>query len=293
MEVRSGFVAVVGRPNVGKSTLVNYVIGSKVAIVSEKPQTTRNQVQGVLTREDAQVVFIDTPGLHVPKHKLGQYMVRQARTAVSEVDVVVFVFDGSAGFTSEDERIYDELRELSGKGPELVVVANKADAMAEAQRKRLQNLKFSSLMLVSALTGQGVEEFLALLISKLPLGPKYYPDDWVSAHPEQFIVAEFIREKVLRSTEEEVPHAVAVIIEDFRQREQRELIDIRATIIVERDSQKGIIIGKGGRMLKSIGQAARLDIEALLGSQVNLQLWVKVKKNWRKNEDELRRLGYR
>ncbi|HHV43701.1 MAG TPA: GTPase Era [Firmicutes bacterium] len=291
MEIRSGFVAIVGRPNVGKSTLLNQIVGSKVAIVSNKPQTTRNQIQGVLTRPDAQVIFIDTPGLHKPLHELGEYMVQQARSAILEVDVVVFLFDGAAGFTAADERIHQELVDLAQGGPELLVVANKADLMEKDQREELLTL-FPTLLFVSAVTGEGVDAFVEHLVSKLPLGPQYYPSDWVSNHPEQFIVAEFIREKVLEYTEEEVPHAVAVMIDDFSQREDRDLIDIHATIIVERDSQKGIIIGKGGRMLKSIGQGARQEIEALLGSQVNLQLWVKVKKNWRKKEEELRRFGY-
>lgn len=297
---RSGFVAVVGRPNVGKSTLLNSLIGQKVAIVSDKPQTTRNRIHCILTRADAQVVFLDTPGIHRPLHKLGEYMVDVALRTLDEVDVVLFVVDASHRPGRGDEYIAN----LLAKSETPVVLAlNKVDLWpkqgqtAKAQEETIQGYgalgKFKDILPISALEGKGLDELMEVLVGLLPEGPKYYPEDWVTDHPEQFVIAELIREKVLLLTREEIPHATAVVVEEMRAREDRDLIDVWATIYVERNSQKGIVIGKDGAMLKQVGQLARDEIEALLGSQINLQLWVKVKDDWRNKKGSLCDLGYR
>lgn len=306
-------VAVVGRPNVGKSTLVNGLVGEKVAIVSDKPQTTRHRIQAVLTRGDAQVVFVDTPGLHKPRHRLGEYMTREARSVIPEVDVLLFVVDGGAGVTGRDRWIAERLAEA--RSP-VVLVVNKIDLVDEtgaapehipealtAQFGRgpiaaavapfLELGAFASVHAVSARTGRGLRELVDDIAARLPEGPKYFPDDWVTDRPEQFLVAEFIREQVLHNTEQEVPHSVAVLVEEMKPRRGRDLVDVRATIIVERDSQKGIVIGRDGAMLKRIGQAARQEIQRLLGSQVHLELWVKAKPGWRDRAGSLQELGFR
>lgn len=302
---RSGFVSIVGRPNVGKSTLINRFVGQKVAIVSDKPQTTRNRIQAVLTLPQAQIIFLDTPGIHKPKHRLGERMVRTAMRTWNEVDAIAFLIDGSVGVGSGDRYIAADLAEV--KTP-VVLVVNKIDqvqdpaedvierAAAELSQFAASNgreLRFQSKFAVSALTGDGVERLRDALIELLPEGPKYYPDDWVTDHPERFVISELIREKILHHTRDEVPHSVAVYVERIAPRNERDLIDVEATIYVERDSQRGIIIGKGGSMLKQIGTEARLEIEALLGSSINLQLWVKVKRDWRNVEGSLQEFGYR
>ncbi|NLN16087.1 MAG: GTPase Era [Firmicutes bacterium] len=289
---RSGFVAIIGRPNVGKSTLLNRLLGQKVAIVSDKPQTTRNQIRGILTLPHAQVVFVDTPGMHKPFHLLGEYMMREVRGALSDVDLALLVVDGSQPPGQGDRFIAEEL--VEAKVPVLLVV-NKGDRLGDAEWLRGYEAlgDFLGTVVVSALTGGGLGDLVRRLIDHLPPGPQYYPEDMVSDQPLKFILGEYIREKVLELTREEVPHSVAVEVEEVSPREDRELTDIRATIYVEKDSQKGIIIGKGGQMLRSIGQLARTEMEALLERQVNLQLWVKVKKDWRHQEGSLRSLGYR
>ncbi|MBO8141430.1 MAG: GTPase Era [Firmicutes bacterium] len=292
-EVRSGFAALIGRPNVGKSTLLNRLVGEKVAIVSDKPQTTRHRIQAVLTRPDAQVVFIDTPGLHKPRHRLGEYMIQAARGTLSEVDVVLFVVDGAAGVAGGDRRIAEE---LSGIDTPVLLVINKMDLVKdpEAAAKRFASLGgFAGAVPVSALTGEGSESLVDEIVRRLPPGPKYFPEDWVTDRPEEFLVAELIREQVFHHTEQEVPHSAAVVVEEMRRRPGRELVDVRATIVVDRESQKGIIIGQGGHRLKRIGQLARLEIERLLGSPINLQLWVKAKPGWRDRPGALQELGYR
>lgn len=295
---RSGFVGVIGRPNVGKSTLVNQLVGQKVAIVSDKPQTTRNRIHGIIHRPNGQVVLVDTPGVHQPLHRLGRYMNRVAHEAAGEVDVIWFLRDATQPRHPGDEPVAERVRQV--KAP-VFVVFNKADALDSGGRGRLPTQEelaqeipnLAGVHVISALLGEGVEELLQATLALLPEGPRYYPEDWISDHPQEFVAAELIREKVLLLTRDEVPHSVAVEIERFSQRPDKPLIDIEATIYVERESQKPIIIGKGGSMLKQIGQLARLDMEAFLGQQVNLKLWVKVKPDWREKEGALQQLGYR
>ncbi|NLY51873.1 MAG: GTPase Era [Firmicutes bacterium] len=294
---RSGFAAVVGRPNVGKSTMMNSLLGQKVAIVSDKPQTTRNRIHCILTRPDAQIVFLDTPGIHKPLHKLGEYMVKTALRTLNEVDAIVFVVDASKAPGRGDEFVAAQLKRADAP---VILAANKVDLWESGREDEREEIlaayaalgDFDKVMPVSALTGSGLTELVDAVIERLPEGPKYYPDDWITDHPEQFIMAELIREKVLLLTREEIPHATAVVVEKVEAREDRDLVDVWATIYVERSSQKGIVIGKGGSMLKEVGKLARQDIEALLGSQVNLQLWVKVKDDWREKAGTLSDFGY-
>lgn len=292
-DFRSGFVAVIGRPNVGKSTLLNALIGQKVSIVSDKPQTTRNTIQCVYTTEDAQIVFLDTPGIHKPHHRLGEYMVKSAREALEQVDVIVLLTELTR-WTKEDE---DILSLLQGISTPVLLVGNKVDLVEEKDikaffSKAADKLDFAQYIAISAQQQLGLEELVTELISFLPAGPKYYPDDWITDHPERFVIAEFVREQVLIHTEQEIPHSVAVDVDEIKEDERKNLVRIRATIYVERDSQKGIVIGKQGQMLKSIGSDARGQIESLLGSKVFLDLWVKVKKDWRSKPGALREFGY-
>lgn len=290
---RSGFVALIGRPNVGKSTLVNSLVGEKVVIVSDKPQTTRHRIQAVLTRSDAQIVFIDTPGLHKPRHRLGEYMTTAAQSAIPDVDVILFVVDGAAGVTARDRWV---ARRLADVNTPTMLVVNKMDLVDDDETVVAPFLELSNFVHVarlSALTGAGTSALVDEIIGRLPEGPMYFPDDWVTDRPEQFLVAEFIREQVLHNTEQEVPHSVAVLVEEMKRREGRDLVDVRATIIVERESQKGIVIGRDGAMLKKIGQAAREEIERMLGSQIHLELWVKAKPGWRDRPGSLQELGFR
>lgn len=293
-QFRSGFVAVVGRPNVGKSTLLNSLIGEKVVIVADKPQTTRNKIRCILTRDDAQVVFLDTPGIHKPKNKLGEHLVGVARSAINEVDAVLFVVDGAEGRGRGDEYIARELQRVSTP---VVMAINKIDKVPgdelEARKKEFSELGVWPEFAISALHGENLTQLVDYLVTLLPEGPKYYPDDYVIDHPEQFIVTELIREQILHLTRDEVPHSVAVVMEEMKAREDKDIVDIRCTIFVERDSQKGIIIGRQGAMLKAIGQNARESIERLLGSQVFLDLWVKVRKDWREQEHLVRQMGYK
>ncbi|MDI9439713.1 MAG: GTPase Era [Bacillota bacterium] len=290
---KSGFVAVVGRPNVGKSTLMNALLGQKVAIVSDKPQTTRNTIRGVLTLEHAQIVFLDTPGLHKPLHKLGEYMVKSAFQALEDVDLVLWLVEAGK-WTTADNHI---LEELSGVQQPVILVANKADQVSSAEQEAFleqvaEKRSFAASLAVSALEGTNLDELIELIVERLEEGPKYYPDDWLSDQPERFIVAEFIREELFLRTEQEVPHSIAVDVDEIKEDAEKNLLRIRATIYVERDSQKGIVIGQGGRMLKEVGTNARLQMERLLGARVHLELWVKVKKDWRNKPGALRELGY-
>lgn len=283
---RSGFVALIGRPNVGKSTLMNAFIGEKMAIISDKPQTTRNQIRGILTTDDEQVVFLDTPGIHKPQHKLGERMVKTAIRTLQEVDLILFLVDAAAGPGAGDDFIIEQLRSVTTP---VILVVNKADQTGVDEAMKLVSLylpryPFAGALPVSALEGLNQEQLLALIVARMPEGPQYYPADMVTDQPERFIVAELIREKILVLTREEIPHAVAVEILSMKRREGRDLVDIEANIYVERDSQKGIVIGKKGSMLKEVGQLARQDIEALLGTPVYLQLWVKVKADWRNKQ---------
>jgi GTPase len=291
---RSGFVAVVGRPNVGKSTLINHLVGQKVAIVSPRPQTTRNRLLGVLTLDHAQVIFLDTPGIHAPKHRLGEAMVDTATSALADADVVLWVVDVSAEPAEEDQRVAALLREA---GPaRLLLALNKADRLASRLApERLAS--FAALapgavaLAISAIRGDNLGRLQELIIARLPLGPAFYPEDEFTDQKERFMAAELIREQVLRNLRDEVPHAVAVLVNEFKLRRD-DLTYIAATVYVERDSQKAILLGAGGTMIKRIGQAARLSIEQLLGTKAYLELWVKVRPRWRKRDEELRRLGY-
>ncbi|MGI5876026.1 MAG: GTPase Era [Dethiobacteria bacterium] len=290
----SGFVAVVGRPNVGKSTLINSLLGDKILIVSDKPQTTRNRIHAILTTDDAQVIFIDTPGIHKPRHKLGDYMVRAASEAMKEVDLIIFVVEATASPGKGDKYIAGF---LSGLETPVFLVINKMDLAPANFRGEwlplyLNLATFKETFLVTALTGDNLGQLLAATIKFLPEGPLYFPPDMLIDRPEQFFVGEKIREKILHKTREEIPHSVAVEITKMQTRENADLIDIEATIYVERQSQKGIIIGRGGTLLKEVGTEVRLELEKLFGNPIYLDLWVKVKKDWRQKENILRQLGY-
>jgi len=291
---RSGFVAVIGKPNVGKSTLINAWLGEKIAIVSPKPQTTRHRLRGILTRPDAQIIFVDTPGIHKPHHKLGEFMVETAAKSIPDADVVLFMVDVSERPTAEDEQIAQMIEER-GQAP-VVLVLNKADLLPPDKVQRYSDayfklVKHDAWMMISATRGDNRDKLLDMVVARLPQGPRYYPPDQLTDQTMRFIAAELIREQVLRFVHQEVPHAVAVAVGEWKQR-RKDLTYIGATVFVEKDSQKGIIIGQGGSMLKRIGQAAREGVERLVGHRVYLELWVKVRKQWRKDEDELRRLGY-
>ncbi|HIS28146.1 MAG TPA: GTPase Era [Candidatus Avamphibacillus intestinigallinarum] len=293
-QFKSGFISIIGRPNVGKSTFMNRVIGEKIAIMSDKPQTTRNKIQGVLTEDDAQMVFIDTPGIHKPKHRLGDFMVQVAEDSLNEIDAVLFMVNASEGYGAGDQFIIDRLQKV--KSP-VFLILNKIDLIhPDDIFKLIETYKdlydFAEVFPISALEGNNVEFLLRALKSYLPEGPQYYPTDQITDHPERFIMTELIREKVLQLTREEVPHSIAVILENIERRKNNTLY-IQAVIVTERPTQKGILIGKQGKMLKEIGKKAREDIEALLGTKVFLELWVKVQKDWRNRENQLRELGFR
>ncbi|WP_425446100.1 GTPase Era [Dethiothermospora halolimnae] len=295
MDFKSGFVTIIGRPNVGKSTLLNNIIGEKIAIISDKPQTTRNKIQCVYTEDDFQIVFLDTPGLHKPKNKLGDYMVRVANNTLNDVDVVLWLVDESTKMGPGDKYILEQLKEI--KTPKILVI-NKIDKISgEDVEGIISNYKdydfFDHIVPISALNNKGVNKLIDYIKGMLPVGPKYFPDDMITDQPERLIIGEIIREKALHYLEQEVPHGIAVGIDLIRQREGQDIVDINATIYCERDSHKGIIIGKKGRKLKGIGKSSRIDIERLLGSKVYLELWVKVNKNWRDKEKILKNFGYR
>ena len=291
---RSGFVALAGKPNVGKSTLMNAFLGQKIAIVSPKPQTTRTCILGILTRPDAQVIFVDTPGVHDPLHKLGEFMVETAAQAIADADVVLLLADVSELPSQEDHQLAELIAE-SAQGPVLLGL-NKMDLLSPDKVKEhveayLALAQFQDWMLLSATRGDNLDLLLERTIGALPLGPRYYPEEQVTDQHLRTLAAELIREQVLHFTHQEVPHSVAVQVRRFEEREEGPIY-IEAHIFVERESQKGIVIGRGGRMLKQIGQAAREEIERLLEHQVYLDLWVKTRYKWRRNERELRRLGY-
>ncbi len=291
---RSGFVGIVGRPNVGKSTLLNNLMHRKLAIISEKPQTTRNKIRCILTRDDAQFIFVDTPGFHKPRNALGERLNKAVRETFCEVDTIVFILDGTKTIGRGDLFIAGELAELETP---LIAVLNKIDRITadqvEAQKAVAEKLgEFEDIIPLSAKTGENVHALIECIVGLLPEGPKYYPEEVFTDQPASFIVAELIREKVLQLTREEIPHSVAVVVKEMEKREDRDLVDIEATIYVERESQKGIIIGKGARMLKEIGTRARVEIEPLLGEKVFLKLQVAVEKDWAKRPQMVKRLGY-
>lgn len=292
-DFKSGFAAVVGRPNVGKSTLVNSLIGQKIAIISDKPQTTRNKILCILNLPDAQMLFLDTPGIHKPRHKLGEYMVRTAETTLREVDVVLFVVDATEEPGAGEEYILERLAAVSTP---VILVINKIDKLPRAQvlpiiARYTAKRDFAAVVPVSALDRVNLDSLTAEIKKHLGPGPKYYPDDMITDQPERQLIAELIREKVLLLTREEVPHSIAVDIEEVATRDNGDLY-VRAVIYVERDSQKGIVIGAGGAVLKEVGSLARIDVENLLGTKAYLDLWVKVKKDWRNERSVLKSLGY-
>jgi len=289
---KAGFATLIGRPNVGKSTLMNKLIGQKIAITSNKPQTTRNRIQTVYTSDEGQIVFLDTPGIHKAKNKLGNYMVGVAERTLSEVDVILWLVEPTNYIGAGEQHIIEQLKKT--KTP-VILVINKVDKVKKEEileyidtyRKQMD---FAEIVPVSALKGDNCETLISCIMKYLPYGPAFYDEDTITDQPMRQIVAELIREKALRCLDEEIPHGVAVSIDSMKYR--KNICDIDATIICERDSHKGIIIGKGGSMLKKIGSAARPDIEDLLEMQVNLQLWVKVKKDWRDSDFLLKNFGY-
>lgn len=290
---KSGFVTLIGRPNVGKSTLMNYLIGQKIAITSNKPQTTRNRIQTVLTMEEGQIVFVDTPGIHKAKNKLGEYMVNVAERTLNEVDVVLWLVEPTTFIGAGEKHIAEQLRRV--RTP-VILVINKVDMIKKEEVLKVIDTyrklyEFMEIVPVSARSGANTEELLKVIFQYLPYGPQFYDEDTVTDQPERQIVAEIIREKALHSLNEEIPHGIAVCIDQMKVR--KKMMDIQATIICERDSHKGIIIGKQGSMLKKIGSTARFEIERMLECKVNLQLWVKVKKDWRDSEFLMKNFGYR
>ena len=289
---KSGFAAVIGRPNVGKSTLINALIGQKIAIMSDKPQTTRSRILCILTQEDAQVIFLDTPGVHKPKHKLGSHMAKATEGALHGVDVVVFVVDATEKFGAGEQYILKQLEKV--RVPVLLAV-NKIDLLRREETlpiiaKYAGAYDFAGIVPISARAEENLEGLLAEIKKYLPEGPRYYPDDMVTDQPERLIIAELVREKALELTRDEIPHAVAVDIEEVTTRAKGDVY-VRAVIYVERESQKGIIIGARGALLRTIGARARADIETLLGAKVYLDLWVKTRKDWRNRESALREFG--
>ncbi len=291
---RSGFVALIGRPNVGKSTLLNALVGEKVSIISERPQTTRNQVRAVLTRDSEQIIFIDTPGLHKPKHKLGSSMVQKARNTMQEVDLIFYIVEANHAPGYGDSRIAELLQTVNSP---VFLILNKIDLVSEERLAVYSDLykkmgSFKAHFQLSALQGTNLKPLIDATVKMLPEGPQYYPPEMITDQPEQFIASEIIREKIIPLTRQEVPFSVAVVIEEMKFRTGSELVDIRADIFVERKSQVGIVVGKGGSLLKDVGIKARKELEALFGHQIFLDLRVKVKREWRNREEDLRRLGY-
>ena len=294
-DYKSGFVTLIGRPNVGKSTLMNQLIGQKIAITSNKPQTTRNRIQTVLTTDDGQIVFVDTPGIHKAKNKLGEYMVNVAERTLNEVDVVLWLVEPTTFIGAGEQHIISQLKKV--KTP-VVLVINKIDSVKKeeilpsiAAYKDVYD--FAEIVPVSARNGDNTDELVKVIMKYLPYGPQFYDEDTITDQPERQIVAELIREKALHALNEEIPHGIAVSIDQMKKRKGKKMFDIDATIICERDSHKGIIIGKQGAMLKKIGTNARYEIEHLLDAKVNLKLWVKVKKDWRDSDYMIKNFGYR
>lgn len=292
-QIKTGFATLIGRPNVGKSTLMNRLIGQKIAITSSKPQTTRNRIQTVYTDERGQIVFLDTPGIHKAKNKLGDYMVNVAEHTLKEVDVVLFLVEPTDYIGAGEKHIIEQLKK--SKTP-VILLINKIDKIQKKEELLLyidayrKEMEFDQIIPVSAKNGEGTDDLLKTIFDYLPYGPMFYDEDTVTDQPERQIVAELIREQTLRLLEDEIPHGIAVSVDSMKKR--KKIMDVDATIICERDSHKGIIIGKGGSMLKRIGTNARKGIEDLLECQVNLKLWVKVKKDWRDSDFLLKNFGY-
>ena len=295
MEKKTGFVALIGRPNVGKSTLMNRLIGQKIAITSNKPQTTRNRIQTVYTDERGQIIFLDTPGIHKAKNKLGEYMVNIAQKTLEDVDVVLWLVEPSTYIGAGEKHIIEQLKKC--RKP-VILVINKVDTIEKTEVIKFidtyrREMEFSEIIPVSALKGVNTDDLTESIFKYLPYGPMFYDEDTVTDQPMRQIVAELIREKALRCLSDEIPHGIAVTIEVMKEREDFSMWDIEATIVCERDSHKGIIIGKGGAMLKKIGSAARFEIERMMEQKINLKLWVKVRKEWRDSELMMKNFGYR
>lgn len=293
-DYKSGFISIIGRPNVGKSTLMNRLVGEKIAIMSNKPQTTRNRIQTILTTDDFQAVFIDTPGIHTPKNKLGEYMVKEAHTTLNEVDIIFYLVEAVPHIGRLDSEIIERLKTIDTP---VFLCINKIDSTSKDQVLKTINLymdlhSFAEIIPISAYEGTNIDAILECVEKYLPYGPKYFPDDMITDQPERQLVAEIIREKALHLLEQEIPHGIAVEIEMMKKREEGNIVDIDATIICERETHKKIIIGKQGSMIKNIGTKARYDIERLLGSKIYLNLWVKIKKNWRDSDFLLKNFGY-
>ncbi|QUI22785.1 GTPase Era [Vallitalea pronyensis] len=291
---KSGFVTIIGRPNVGKSTLMNQIIGQKIAIMSDKPQTTRNRIQTIITTEAGQIIFIDTPGIHKPKHKLGEYMNKAAQNTFGQVDVIMWLVEPNKAIGKGDQFIIEQLKSV--KTP-VILVINKVDTVSKNDILEVINTykdayDFAEIIPASALTGENTETIPDILFKYLEEGPQFFESDMITDQPERQLVAELIREKALHLLQQEIPHGIAVVIDQMKDRQHKAIVDIDATIICEKDSHKGIIIGKQGAMLKKIGTEARKDVEHLLGSKVNMQIWVKIKKNWRDSDFLLKNFGY-
>lgn len=291
---KSGFVAIIGRPNVGKSTLMNHLIGQKIAITSKKPQTTRNKIQTVYTCEDGQIIFLDTPGIHKAKNKLGEYMVNVAEQTLKDVDVILWLVEPTTYIGTGEKHIAEQLQKTSLP---VILVINKVDTVKKEDILQvIDNYRklydFAEIIPASALRGQNTKDIVNSLFKYMPYGPMFYDEDTVTDQPQRQIVAEIIREKALHALDEEIPHGIAVTIEKMRERKGQHIVDIEATIICERDSHKGIIIGKQGSMLKKIGSNARFEIEKMLEERVNLKIWVKVKKDWRDSDTLMKNFGY-
>ena len=293
-DFKSGFAAIIGRPNVGKSTLMNRLIGQKIAITSRKPQTTRNKIQTVYTCPEGQIVFLDTPGMHKAKNRLGEYMLGAVRQSVKDADVILWLVEPTS-YIGEGERSIAPL--LTRVNLPVILVINKVDTIKKEELPAFINAykdlhDFAQIVPVSALRGQNTDEVIRCIFKYLPYGPMFYDEDTVTDQPQRQIVAEIIREKALRTLDEEIPHGIAVTIEKMHQRERQDIVDIEATIICEKESHKGIIIGKQGSMLKKIGSSARYDIEKMLEEKVNLRIWVKVRKDWRDSDVQMKNFGY-
>ena len=291
---KSGFVAIIGRPNVGKSTLMNHLIGQKIAITSKKPQTTRNKIQTVYTCEDGQIIFLDTPGIHKAKNKLGEYMVNVAEQTLKDVDVILWLVEPTTYIGAGEKHIAEQLQKTSLP---VILVINKVDTVKKEDILQvIDNYRklydFAEIIPASALRGQNTKDIVNSLFKYMPYGPMFYDEDTVTDQPQRQIVAEIIREKALHALDEEIPHGIAVTIEKMRERKGQHIVDIEATIICERDSHKGIIIGKQSSMLKKIGSNARFEIEKMLEERVNLKIWVKVKKDWRDSDTLMKNFGY-
>ncbi|MFO8068674.1 MAG: GTPase Era [Alkalibacterium sp.] len=290
---KSGFVSIVGRPNVGKSTLLNRLVGQKIAIMSDKAQTTRNKIQGIYTTDKEQIVFIDTPGIHKPKHGLGDFMVKTALSTFNEVDVVLFLVNVTEKRGAGDNFVIDKLKHVESP---VFLVLNKIDQVHPDELLPIiedynKQMEFTEIVPISAIDGNNVDHLVETIVTYLAEGPQFYPEDQVTDHPEYFIVSELIREKILERTREEIPHSIAVVVESM-QRNEDDKVEVRAVINVERKSQKGIIIGKQGKMIKDIGINARRDIEKLLGDKIYLELFVKVQSDWRDKQSNLKDFGY-